>query len=73
MVALAQAFACLLAGTALALTLVWIFYYDEGVSLHRSRAGAVFNLHPLLMTLSFVVAMPLAALQYRHPVVSAWG
>ncbi len=73
--ALAQAVACLLAAAVLALTLVWILYYDEGISLHRSRSGhtgAIFNLHPLFMTLAYVVAMPLAALQYRHPIARAW-
>ena len=69
--ALSQVLTLGLALTSLVLVLTWALYFDDGFSLSKSHVGALFNLHPALMTFAYAVCMPVAALQYRHPLLRA--
>ena len=69
--ALTQVLVISLALSILALTLTWICYFDEGLGFQKSHTSTLFAWHPLLMTVAYVVCMPVAAVQYRHPLLRA--
>ena len=69
--ALTQVLVVSLALSILMLTLTWVLCFDGGFSLSKSHTNALFAWHPLLMTVTYVVCMPVAAIQYRHPLLRA--
>lgn len=69
--ALTQVLVISLALSILVLTLTWICYFDEGLGLKKGHTSTLFAWHPLLMTVAYVVCMPVAAVQYRHPLLRA--
>lgn len=45
--------------------LVWLFHFREGVAFKSDVKAKIFNLHPMLMTLGFVLLSGEAAMAYR--------
>ncbi|MED6120898.1 hypothetical protein PIB30_025222 [Stylosanthes scabra] len=47
------------------LVLVWLLHFREGVAFNSSNKAKIFNLHPLLMTIGFVLVSGEAIMVYK--------
>ncbi|KAL6970060.1 hypothetical protein U1Q18_029766 [Sarracenia purpurea var. burkii] len=58
-------FAHLLAVAVIALVLAWLLHFREGVAFHSHIKPKIFNLHPLLMVIGFLLISGEAIMAYK--------
>ncbi|PKA52202.1 Transmembrane ascorbate ferrireductase 1 [Apostasia shenzhenica] len=54
-----------LALTAAILVIVWVVHYGGGANLNSVNADLIFNVHPLVMTLCFIIVTGEAIMAYK--------